>query len=625
MQSLIKMNIKTKMLLYILAPSIVIFIITIAYINIKNRNLALAEANKLCYETTLKNAKTIEASLLKDLAVTHTLAQAFTIFDQMEEDQWKDVFLKMIYKTFEKNTQFDEFSFSLELKYFDEDRSSDMGRYFLHFRRRGNEIPFFGMDVNLDKFSDVYLNAKNISKDMIWKPWLNKDNRFITNISSPIYKNNQFAGYVVGDFYLSRFKSVIDSIKPYDSTTAMLISNEGIIVGHKDTTVVGKPVSEYAPAFESQFNLSQIIKEGKSDIFEALDTNNNEVLVSIAPIQIGEYRNPWSLVLIIPVVQVLKEANNTQITSLIAAFIGILLLTIIIVLISKNISLPIVKTTNAMKKIAKGDIREGQNLKIKSGDELEDMSNSVRSMSATLNKMINEINKGVGQLIKSSKKSNDNAHQLNESATEQAASLEQISASMEQANANIQNTAINADETKKISEKAFHGINKISDSTISSMTSIKNIAEKITVITEIAFQTNILALNASVEAARAGKHGKGFAVVAAEVRKLAERSKDAAVEIINLTNIGVSETENTAKIIKEILPDVENTAKLIQEITNSSIEQLEGTNVVNQSIQQLNSVTQGNLGSSEQLKERSEILRIQADGLKKLIEFFQVQ
>lgn len=151
----IKMNIRNKMLLFILAPSILIFIITIAYINAKNRNLALTEANKICQETTLRSANSIEALLSADLSVVRTLAQAFAIFDQVEEEQWKDLFLKMIYKTFEKNKQFDEFSFSLELKYFDENRASDMGRYFLHFSRNGDEIPFFGMDVNLDKFSDI--------------------------------------------------------------------------------------------------------------------------------------------------------------------------------------------------------------------------------------------------------------------------------------------------------------------------------------------------------------------------------------------------------------------------------------------------------------------------------------
>jgi methyl-accepting chemotaxis protein len=93
---------------------------------------------------------------------------------------------------------------------------------------------------------------------------------------------------------------------------------------------------------------------------------------------------------------------------------------------------------------------------------------------------------------------------------------------------------------------------------------MKDIAEKITIISEIARQTNILALNAAVEAARAGEHGKGFAVVAEEVRKLAARSQEAAREIDQTSRSSVAIAEKSGKLLSEIVPDIQKTARLVQ-------------------------------------------------------------
>ncbi|HEY4786664.1 MAG TPA: methyl-accepting chemotaxis protein [Bacteroidales bacterium] len=157
-----------------------------------------------------------------------------------------------------------------------------------------------------------------------------------------------------------------------------------------------------------------------------------------------------------------------------------------------------------------------------------------------------------------------------------------------------------------------------------SLSSVRVITDKICVINDIAFQTNILALNAAVEAARAGEQGRGFAVVAAEVRKLAERSKTAASEIVELSKKSLYATEEANTLLISVIPEIEKTALLLQEITAASEQQRSGTVQINNAVQQLNTVTQQNVSSAEELASNAEELNSQAEELMESINFFNV-
>jgi methyl-accepting chemotaxis protein len=127
-----------------------------------------------------------------------------------------------------------------------------------------------------------------------------------------------------------------------------------------------------------------------------------------------------------------------------------------------------------------------------------------------------------------------------------------------------------------------------------------------------------------VEAARAGEHGKGFAVVAAEVRKLAERSKLAADEIVELTENSLQLSEMAGSKLSEVLPEIKKTSELLQEITAASIEQNNGASQVNNAVQQLNTVIQQNASVSEEMASSAKELESQAQSLELLVSFFKL-
>ncbi len=306
-------------------------------------------------------------------------------------------------------------------------------------------------------------------------------------------------------------------------------------------------------------------------------------------------------------------------------FISILLFIILLLslIIRRSIVNPLKEAVDIANNVSEGNLE----IKIETryNDEVGVLAKALNNMVVNLKKIVGEIVYSADDLASAGSQISATSDQLSQGSSEQASATEQVSSSIEEMTANIQQNSENSQETEKIALQATIGIKKGSESTEISAKSMKEIAQKITIINDIAFQTNILALNAAVEAARAGEHGKGFAVVAAEVRKLAERSKVAADEIDDLSKNGVAISEKAGQQLKDIVPEIEKTSKLLQEITAASLEQDSGANQINSATMQLNQITQQNASAAEQLAASSKELSDQADRLNEIVSFFKIK
>jgi len=239
--------------------------------------------------------------------------------------------------------------------------------------------------------------------------------------------------------------------------------------------------------------------------------------------------------------------------------------------------------------------------------------------------IISEFRLATNNISVSGQQMSSTSQQMSQGASEQASATEEVSSSIEQMLATIQMNTENALSTEKISQKTVTGIEMVNQASIETLKFMQEIADKVSIIGEIARQTNILALNAAVEAARAGEHGKGFAVVAAEVRKLAERSQTSAVQIDTLTKNSVRATEESGKLLAELVPEIGKTALLLQDIVSASMEQSAGANQINNAVSQLNKVTQQNAAAAEEMATSSEELAGQAQQLLEMISYFKME
>ena len=290
-------------------------------------------------------------------------------------------------------------------------------------------------------------------------------------------------------------------------------------------------------------------------------------------------------------------------------------------LIATRIVTPLTLLVEVAKTTADGNLTETSD--IRRDDE-------TGILAATLNAMVRHLRQIVADVKRVAQNVSERGHTMNahtqimrNRAMQQAASMTQASSSMEEMAINIRQNADNAAQMEMLAMKSAEDTLKSEQAVADTVNAMREIVKRTSIIEDIARQTRLLSLNATIEASHAEEYGKGFAVVAAEVRDLAESSQNAAEEITELTGSGIAIAERAGDMLKRLVPDIQQTAAIVQEISAATKEQTKGVEQINSAIQELDAVTQQNSVTSEELAASAEELSAQASLLLQAIEFFK--
>ena len=457
--------------------------------------------------------------------------------------------------------------------------------------RNENIISYMDYSTNETyKETEWYILGKNRDKIAAWSDIYENPNVKVPmiTVTAPMYENNTFIGNVTADVDLNSLSNVIKSLKIGDNGRAFLLDANGTYLSDiniekvtnnlniKEDTTVGLAK-----------NADKILQNRTGNLFFDDDGTKSKLYYANVP------ETDWILGIVLPQKELYKNFIGLIVTLATIALIAILVMILFIVLISRKITRGIINVSKLSEYMSTGDLTHKIN--IKSNDEIGLMADNFNTMSDKINTIIRKVEhplqdvltsaNNLSAIAKNTHKETELISQAIVSVAEGAASqdtilsqsvdsanemnngVEQIANSMQDILAFAQETSDISNSNTKDMVKVIENMDEINKSTLESSAGIhklgamsNEIGNIISLITNIAEQTNLLALNAAIEAARAGEQGKGFAVVADEVRKLAEQSSDAASNVSVL--IGDIQTE-----IEYVVNSMDKGTSIVQEGT----------------------------------------------------------
>ncbi|SMG17418.1 methyl-accepting chemotaxis protein [Dethiosulfovibrio salsuginis] len=631
-------GLKAKLLGVIISVSFLAFALAVGILTYRAGEMALESAYRIGEETSIRYGTQVSEYLGRALTHGRDLSvNMATLVSQGMAD--RELGISLLRATVESNPQllgawavFEPGAFDgKDDQYVGKPGHDHTGRFIPYLVRSEGSII---LDPSVEyETSDYYLVPIKTGKPLIFDPaeWeVGGKMVMMTSLCVPVLLDGKPIGVVGVDIAMETFQALFASIKPFGTGYAGLLSDLGTYVAYPDRSLVGTTLSdsEAMAAVTGGKLFSRTVVSA---------VTGDKVYETFQPVAVDRYGSPWSVEIALPYDMIYRDARSILFQGILVGCVALLLLSGVILVFVGKVVRP-VKVASALAERAKdGDLSISRDdFQTRSSDEVGLLADSLSSMIQGLRNMVVEITKEAQTVSDRSSSLAAFSQQSNASMEEIWASVEKVtamadknSAALSEGEASVQEVAESAqmtarsategaeasqkssDENQKAVEKVVEAIGRMEEArsvSEDSIVRIKSLGESVDSIggfvgdiTRIADQTNLLALNAAIEAARAGEAGRGFAVVADEVRKLAEesaRSAENVGKIISLLQSSSQQSIEATERTGSILEGAMNTARSAQEQLGRAAEI---AHVVNESIQSIAAVAEEQAASSEEM------------------------